>query len=263
MRKLIQTTFIAMLVITTGICKAQEFKLDVKSAEQIVITKMLGKITVTESDGNELTIIGDDVPKIPEKAKGLKPISNTGAVDNTGIGLEVTEESGKIFIKGATKKCREIEYQFKVPKGSALKIDYNYPMTNGDIDISGYSGELEIETMTEDINLEKVTGPLILYSISGDINVKFDKVKQDAPISITCVSGDVDVAMPASTTTNLKISTTTGEVYTDFDLKLDQKGKDGLSFIGGGHNDLKTELNGGGVNMLLKSVSGDVYLRKQ
>ena len=125
MKNLIRISLFTAFIFAFGISKAQEFKQAVKSANQIVITKMLGKINISEGEGNELTIVTRDFPTIPEKAKGLKPISAAGTTDNTGIGLEIKEESGKIALQ--TGEFPFLVKYFQMGGGKMLRVSWEGP----------------------------------------------------------------------------------------------------------------------------------------
>lgn len=129
--------------------------------------------------------------------------------------------------------------------------------------VNSFSGELEIKTMSDGINLKNVTGPLTINSMSGPININFSSVNQSAPITITSYSGEIDITMPSSSKANLKLSSMNGDIYTDFDIKFKQeKEHSGLTYIGGGSN-INGTINGGGVDIMLKALSDNIYLRKK
>lgn len=243
--------------------QSQEFKLNTNGATQIMVSNLFGKIQLGETSGSELVISAKHYEKkdIPEKAKGLKPISPLGE-DNTSMGINVELDAGVVHVMGVNKASMDAEYYILAPKNTAVSIDYNNPFTYGEIEVDGFSSELEINTLSEDINLKNVTGPVVLHSVSGNITVDFTTVNQESPMSISAVSGDVDLAMPESTPVSFYISTINGEVYTDFDIKMDRKDKEGLTYLGGGHK-LNGKVNGGGVEMEVKSVSNNIYLRKK
>lgn len=54
-----------------------------------------------------------------------------------------------------------------------------------------------------DIKLENVTGPLVLSTISGDINITFGSINFDKPVSVNSISGDFDITLPMKTAANL------------------------------------------------------------
>lgn len=250
-------------IINTHPVLSQSFKKATNQANQVVIQQFEGKITVEEYVGSELEIIADDVEDVPEKAKGLKPIGRGGATDNTGIGLEVNQSGNTITIKGVTKQASQGEYLFKIPKGLKCKIDYTSPFANDDVFAKGFSSELEISTLNGGIVLENVTGPLLLNAINGEIKIKFNTINQNAPISVTAINGEIDVEIPANTPANLNLSTIMGEIYTDFDINFEKKNAEtGLTYIGGGR-DIEGKINNGGVDILLKTINNNIYLRKK
>ncbi len=242
---------------------SQSFKQAVGQEEQVVVQGISGQILIVEYNGTDLEIETDGDYEVPEKAKGLKPIGSNGATDNTGLGLMVASEGSKIIVTGVTKQSSEGKYTIKIPKGLNCKIDYKSPFADDDISIEGFSSELEISTLNSDINIEKVTGPLLLNSINGEINIKFVEVNQDAPISVTAINGDIDVEIPSNTPANLNLNSLMGEVYTDFDIDFKKADNDkGLTYIGGGR-DIKGEINGGGVDIMFKTINNNIYLRKK
>lgn len=239
---------------------AKEYKLSPKgdvSQTTIVIENLYADVIIEGTSGSEISIETDDYEGIPEKAKGLKPLSATGP-ENTGIGLSVQQEGNLIKISGASKKA-DGEYYFKVPKNIKLKVDLN-SWQGGDFSATGLSNEVEVKTQNGDLDLKNITGPLVAYSLSGDIEVDFSTISQATPTSITTTSGDVDVTLPASTKGNFKLSSISGEIYTDMDFQFGNEEK--MKRLGGGMSSEAT-LNGGGVEITLKSISGDVYIRKK
>lgn len=263
MKTIIKVAIVLAIVVLARNTYAQEFTTETGSAKKIVITDLFGKIDVKEIAGSTLKISVEDLEdiEIPDKAKGLQPVAVNGS-DNTKIGLNVENKGNLITVKGTTKRTMEGKYLFQVPKGVSISIDYKSPFTYGNIDIEGLSSEVEINTMNDDINLKNVTGPLVLHSINGSINVNFSTINQQSPISITSINGDIDLTMPASTPANLNMSTMHGEIYTNFDIAFDKEEKEGLKFVGGG-NKMEGTINAGGVELTLRCINDNIYLRKK
>lgn len=262
---MLQNIIILSFCFTLGVftAQAQQHKEETKGAKKITITELFGKINIEETTGSQLIIDVENLEdiEIPEKAKGLKPLSPNG-VDNTGLALNIENSGSEIKITGATKKSIDGKYLIKIPKGISVVIEYQSPFTSGNIDVDGFSSELEISTLNEDINLNNVTGPLVLNTINGDVNIDFSAVNQSSPISISAINGEIDIKMPANTPANLKLGTMHGEIYTNFDVQFDKSDKDGLTHIGGGHETEGT-INNGGVEITLQSINANIYLRKK
>lgn len=253
MNKSILLLATAALAIQTA--SAQEFKTKLGGKDRKIVLEMQGSdVTVEGIDGTEMVIKGNGFEPAPKRAEGLHPIYNT-AVDNTNIGLSVTQTDNVVRIVRASRK--DANYVVQVPRGSSVQ----YTQTNwngGDLVVRDVSGNLELTMKSGDMKLTNVAGPVVATAVSGDIQVKFAPMRQ-GPSSITTVSGDVDVSMPASTKATLKLRSVSGEVYTDFDLALG-KGDDNMRHIGGQVVD--GTINGGGNAVSLKTVSGDIYVRK-
>ena len=65
--------------------------------------------------------------------------------------------------------------------------------------------EVDFEGCHE-VNLKNVTGPLVISTINGGVNVVFSEISKDKPISIASVSGEVDVTIPAKAGVDLDMS---------------------------------------------------------
>ena len=260
LNKIIITCFLITGVMNLN---AQDFELDVRQGDQICIENLLGEIKVEEHNGSKLIIETNYEKKIPERAKGLKPIYGSGLEDNTNIGINSSKEGTILTLTGLGKGTQNKHYLFKIPKGVNLKINCKSPFASSKtIEVNNFSSEIEISTLMPSVKLNKVTGPVILDLINGDVDIDFNKINQESPISISAINGTVDINMPSNTPANIELKSMNGQFYTDFDIKVDQKEKKGLSYIGGGNN-IKAQINGGGVNFKVKTINNNIYLRKK
>ena len=57
-----------------------------------------------------------------------------------------------------------------------------------------------------EVNLKNVTGPLVISTVNGGVNVVFSEISKDKPISIVSVNGEVDVTIPAKAGVDLEMS---------------------------------------------------------
>ena len=95
---------------------------------------------------------------------------------------------------------------------------------------------------------------LSINSISGNIDVK----KMNNSLTLETISGFVDVAVDPAKGYDLKCSTISGSIYSD--LKFSSNSEVKADIVG---SKLNTSLNGGGKKLKLKTISGDVFLRKR
>ena len=242
--------------------RAQDYrtKLANNADRRVTIEIDAGQIKIEGHNGDEVLISAsgyEPAMAYPERAKGLKSLYNS-AVDNTTIGLAVTPTRGGLTIEKATRKA--VSYTIRLPRKVAVL--YQQPnWQSGTIRIANMEGDLEVRTNNARVDLQGVTGPVVANSISGEINVVYANLNQRKPTAISTVNGAVDVTLPATAKTNLQLSSVTGGMYTDFDLASKPE-RDGLKKVAGG-NHIDSAMNGGGVELKLTTVSGNIYLRKQ
>lgn len=236
------------------------------------------EITIDAYDGNEIIINTSGLEPIPERAKGLKSLSKAGVIDNTGLGLDVSKNGNTISIKQATKS--DLKCTIQMPRNANILINESF-WKGDEITINDMGGEIEIKSKGSDININNVTGPVVAHSTGGDIVVVFSKVSQKGPSSLSSTSGFVDVTMPENTNANLKLNSTSGDIYTDLDIVLDEEKEEnkvkkwklnetakGVNWeswegnCGACGTKIKGKLNTGGVDIYIKSIGDDVFLRK-
>lgn len=125
--------------------------------------------------------------------------------------------------------------------------------------------ELEVKSLDAGVTLTEVSGPVIVNSTSGEITIKFSEYSQQGPSMISSIASEIDVSLPASSKTDLALSSVTGEIFTDLDLKMQSRaGKEqDLQYLGGGNSTIRASLNGGGASLTIRSTASNIYLRKK
>ena len=256
--KTMKINLITLLIFfSAGFLSAQEYKTTVQNSKdgKLILKDFSGKLPVEGYSGSEIIITTTSENLTPpEKAKGLKAIY-PGGTDNTGIGLDVEKNGNLVTITCLLPFTRAEEFKIKVPDNLALEFASGCERSN-EISVANTKNEIDIKSC-HDIELKNVTGPLVLSTISGDINISFSSISSDKPSSINSISGDIDITIPSKTATNLELHTINGGFYSDFDFTDTQKN---LKMVGG--NKLNFPLNGGGFKFSIATVSGNIYLRK-
>lgn len=236
---------------------AQEFKVAADNTKEAKLTLLdfNGELPIEGYSGSEIIVTSTSGHfETPERAKGLKPIYG-GGTDNTGIGLYMEKNGNSVTLRCLVPFTQQASYKLRVPENIALKIERDCARS-GETTIQNIKNEIEFKGCHE-VTLKNVTGPLVVSTISGGVNVVFTEITKDRPISITAISGEVDVTMPAKAAVDLEMSTVSGNMYSDFDLPSSNKD---MRRIGGGN--IRAQLNGGGTSLNLRAISGNIYLRK-
>jgi len=92
-----------------------------------------------------------------------------------------------------------------------------------------------------------------LNTISGQVEMKGILGKMD----VNSISGFIDYAVPQACKARIDLSTISGNVYSN--LKFDDQSGKEISWVG---TKRKLTLNGGTQDIALKTISGNIYLRK-
>jgi hypothetical protein len=241
----------------TGRLSAQEYKVTVENTKegQLELDNFPGDIPVEGYSGNEIIISAESGSfDPPDRAKGLKPVYGTGT-DNTGIAVFMEKNGNKVSFRCLLPITKSAGYRIKVPENFALKI-HTECARGGTATIQNMKNEVDYDGCSE-VSLKNVTGPLVVSTINGGVTVVFSEISKDKPISIASINGPVDVTIPAKAGVNLEMSNHNGNMYSDFDMVQD---KHNMQRVGG--NTVRATLNGGGTDLKLQSVNGNIYLRK-
>lgn len=217
------------------------------------------QLEIAGYNGNEVVVeTTSRFPGPPDRAKGLKPLYN-GASDNTGLGLEIQESGGVMSIRKAISS--EVTYRIKIPADAVLSIR-EIGWQNGKFEVRDHNAEIEIEGKSSEIKLENVSGPVVASSVNGNIEVAFSRLQQEKPSDISATNGFIDVALPADTKCSLDLRVINGDMYTDFDIQYpkndDSKGLQTLH-----RSQVSGNVNGGGVELSLHTINGNIFLRKK
>jgi DUF4097 and DUF4098 domain-containing protein YvlB len=171
--------------------------------------------------------------------------------------MSIEQEGTVLRIKDLKSWMQRKGLQIVLPKNMDIHLDCG---NLGSAVLRGFSSEIEVNTNVGRIVLKDVTGPITAHTSTGTIDVDFSSVSQSSPITLSSSTGIVDVSLPANTKANLELHSNMGTIYTDFDLQ--QPSKDGMKVVGATRK-IQSKLNNGGVKIVLRSSTGNVYLRKQ
>lgn len=235
---------------------AQDYKIAVQNTKdgKLTLNDFPNNLPVEGYSGSEIIITSDMPVKTPERAKGLKPVYGSGT-DNTGMAVAVEKNGNQVTLQCLLPITKSGNYKIKVPDNFSIDIE-NECGSSGDVSVQGIKGEVAVKNC-QSIKIKDVSGPLVLSTISGNININFTTISKERPISLASISGEIDVTVPAKSGIDIELETISGGIYSDFDFPNDDKK---MKRIGG--NSIKSQLNGGGASVKITNISGNIYFRK-
>lgn len=223
-----------------------------------------GSIKVVSYDGKDVIINatprgGDDEEKSKAVENGMKRISSAG-------GFEVTaKEADNTVTVNTGNPNKAVDLDLKIPQDVKLKIG---TVNDGEISVENVRGELEVTNVNDKITLTNISGSVVANTVNGDIVVTFNKLNLNAPMAFSTLNGDVNVTLPIDTKANLKLKSDNGEIFSDFEVIIDKTpGKIDKTSAPGMYKIKKDDwvygkINGGGAEMLMKNMQGNIYIKK-
>lgn len=187
---------------------------------------------------------------------------------NTSTGLVVEEEDNIMEIR-VEAVSRTVDVSLKVPRRTSLELNTT---NDGDIDVDGVEGEFEINNTNGAVTLTNVSGSVVAHALNEDLVVRFLKIDPKKSMSFSSMNGDVDITLPATVKADVRIKTDNGEIYTDFDIQMNQRSPrveetkentKGKKYHVRVDSSMTGSLNGGGPELRFESFNGNIYIRKK
>jgi len=229
---------------------------------KIIEFSELDNLMVVGYDGSELKLTKENANRnTDERAQGLRKISASGKTDNTGLGLSAQGLDDRVLIEQVGKgEGKIIAY---VPNKSVVKVTQS-TYRGGDFSASNFGGELDVTMHYHKVKLTNTYGPLSINTIYGSIEAAFSDGPPTQDIRLHSTYQNVDLTLPNNTKANLRLKTSYGSMYTDFDIEIKANGDQAERSSDHGHGDGRTTglINGGGKLVSLTATYKNIYLRK-
>ena len=222
-----------------------------------------------------ITVKGADVKEVvvEAKARGREDSGREGRAEGmkripmTSTGLNIEAENNQVRVSTDSYQ-RTIDLTITVPTHTSLSL---HTVNDGNIFVSGVDGELDINDVNGEVDLKNIGGSVVAHALNGHVLVTFNRIDPQKPMAFSSLNGDIDVTFPADLKANVSLRTDNGEVYSDFDVKVqatapqqtveDNRGKGGKYRVKVDKT-VKGTINGGGQEIQFKNFNGNIYIRK-
>lgn len=227
-----------------------------------------GSITVKGADVKEVTVEaksrnGEDSDREgrSDRSQGMKRVPMT----STGLNIEAENNQVRVSTDAIN---RTVDLVITVPVHTSLSL---HTVNDGNIFVSGVDGELDVNDVNGEVDLKNIAGSAVAHALNGHVVVTFNRIDPGKSMAFSSLNGDIDVTFPPDLKANVSMRTDNGEVYSDFDIKLqpnapeqtveDNRGKGGKYRVKVDKN-VKGTINGGGQDIQFKNFNGNIYIRK-
>lgn len=226
---------------------------DVAAGRTVTVRGVNGSITATRGSGEVVveaikTARRDDPDEVSieviEDEEGILVC----AVYPSGWFRQNRCARGGSYRMNARNTDVQVAFNVSVPDGVRLEARN----TNGDVRVSGLSGDVAAATVNGDIEAESA-GAVSASSVNGNIDASMGAAPREN-LSFNAVNGRIRVALPADADADLSLRTVNGSIDSDFPIEV--RGRWGPRSASG-------QLGQGGPAIALSTVNGGIELRRR
>jgi len=199
--------------------------------------------------------------------KGSRKIitpSGTKELTTGAYSIEVDEDDNYISVD-TDWRTEKVVVVARIPRRADLELSTT---NNGEILVSNVAGNLQLENTNGPITATGIVGSVIAESVNDSIDVSFARIDEGTAMSFESINGDLVLGLPAGAGVELHIDTAKGEIISDFevDVKASKPTIERRDDRGGVEVRVESviiaEVNGGGTVVKLKTLNGDIRIRK-
>jgi hypothetical protein len=243
---------------------------DPSRPKKLVVDTMFGSVTVRGYNGQE--VIVETSARESIRARGRKepePPTGMHRIGGTNPSIEITEENNTVKVSGGAFPFGNSDVAIQVPTQTSVSVNARI---GNSITIENITGEIEANNMNGQVTITNVSGSVMAHSMNGKILASINSVTPDKAMSFSTMNGEIDVTLPASTKANLKLKTNHGDIFTDFDVKVDSAtrvpevednrkrgGRYRVQFDRGTNG----TINGGGPEIQFTTFNGNILIHKK
>lgn len=190
--------------------------------------------------------------------------SGTQSLKGGGYSLEVEEDDNEISLD-MDWRVNKVSVLARVPRQTSVELS---TVNDGEIIVSNIAGNHELYNTNGPITARKISGSVIAESVNDTIDIGFTSIDADQASSLESMNGDLVLGLPDGVGVTTQLDTSRGEIYSDFEVEVKPSERvverddddDGVSIYI--ESVIIADINGGGPTIRLKSLHGDINIRK-
>jgi hypothetical protein len=251
------SAFVCLLLPLTA--AAQDFRksYEVGSGGSVNVRNVSGDVIVTGYEGETILVLGFKEGR-----------------DRDRVSIEDNSSGNSVDVRARyPENCdcnASIRFEVKVPRNGIYKFE-NISSVSGDVEVTGVNGDLRAKSVSGNVTVKGITGAVNATAVSGNVyvgenngvvsgkstsgNVEVEilQLTGAGDMEFASVSGNVRVKLPANLDADVRMSTLSGGLKTDFPLQIEEPergpGRRATGRIGGGSRNLKLSSTSGNVSL--------------
>lgn len=243
--------FVAALLaassVLASVTEEETFSYPLADGGRFSVSNVNGSVSVTGSDGSQVEIVAT------KKADSQEELDK--------IEIEISATSNEIRVKTELGKTNrwfsrsssngEVNYEIIVPAGTVLD---SVDTVNGDVSISGVSGDVEAESVNGRLNVSGLAGNVSLSTVNGSVEAGFVRLNGQQRVKAETVNGRVTIRLPEDADVKVSADSLNGSINGgDFGLQTEK------GFVG---SDLNGDIGNGSARLNIDTVNGSIKIRK-
>jgi hypothetical protein len=141
-----------------------------------------------------------------------------------------------------------VDFTVRVPKA----IIFHAATVNGDVNAEGLGSFVNAKTVNGSVSVSTAHWAEA-KTVNGSVRVRMGRADWTGALEFATVNGDVELELPSDLSASVETSSVNGNVRTDFPLTIQGRFR---------RNELSGTIGSGGRDLRLKTVNGDMILRK-
>ena len=166
---------------------------------------------------------------------------------------------------GGDSQCgpEEHGYEMHGPRRNDVVVDFTVRLPAnvrlgastmvGDMRVTGARGPLVLHTVSGEVDAVTAQGPVKATSMNGSVRVRIDAFGDTGAVSLKTINGSVTAELPPRLDAQVSAKTINGSIATDYGLTVNGK------FMS---HDIEGTLGRGGREVSLETVNGSIHLHK-
>jgi len=238
---------------------AQDFRksYEIGQGGSINVRNVSGDVTVTGYEGATVLVLGfkegrdRDLVWVEDNSAGNKVDVRARYPENCDCNASIRFE---VKVPRANYKFDAISSTSGDVEVTGVSGDLRAKSTSGNVTVKGVTGAVNASSTSGNVHVGEINGTVSGKSTSGDVEVEIAQLNGAGDMDFASTSGNVRVKLPANLDADVRMSTTSGGLKTDFPLTIEEpergSGRRASGQIGGGSRKLKLSSTSGSVSLL-------------
>lgn len=219
----------------------------------------------------KIEVIGEDREDavfqvtVGESQRKILTPSGAQVIKNAGYAFEIEEDDNTIAMS-TDWRTGNMVVTVRVPRRTSVEL---HTIQDGELRISNLVGDQQLFNVQGPITASNISGSIIAESINDQIDVSFASIDEVNVSSMESINGDIVVGLAENAAATFQLDTAQGEMTSDFEVETEtservvERDDDDNKVTVRIENALVAKVNGGGAMIRMKSLNGDLHIRKQ